>query len=74
MQGLSQGSSFIKTDVTLVIALVDENGKTLASIQGSAKGMGGSVVKSAVQGIDNIKIDSDIKPLLEKICSKPAYR
>jgi hypothetical protein len=74
VQGLSQGSSFIKTDVTLVIALVDENGKTLASIQGSAKGMGGSVVKSAVQGIDNIKIDSDIKPLLEKICSKPAYR
>jgi TolB-like protein len=72
VQGLSQSSSFIKTDVTLAMTLVDENGKEIASIQGAAKGMGGSVVKSASQGIDNVKIDKDLKPLLDKLCSTKA--
>jgi TolB-like protein len=73
VQGLSQSSSFIKTEVTLVMTLVDEAGKELASVQGAAKGTGGSVVKSAMQGIDNVKIDKDLKPLLEKMCSaKPS--
>jgi TolB-like protein len=69
VQGLSQSSSFIKTDVTLVMTLVDESGKELASLQGTAKGTGGSLVKSASQGIDNVRIDKDIKPMLEKMCS-----
>jgi TolB-like protein len=69
VQGLSQSSSFIKTDVTLVMTLVDESGKELASLQGGAKGTGGSFVKSASQGIDNVRIDKDIKPMLEKMCS-----
>jgi len=72
VQGLSQSSSFIKTEVTLAMTLVDENGKELASVQGSAKGMGGSVIKSAAQGIDNVKIDKDLKPLLDKLCSAKA--
>ncbi len=67
--GLSQSSSFIKTDVTLVMTLTDESGKELASIQGAAKGTGGTVVKSAAQGIDNVRIDKDLKGLLEKMCS-----
>jgi TolB-like protein len=69
VQGLSQSSSFIKTDVTLTMTLLDESGKELASLQGAGKGMGGTVVKSASQGIDNIRIDKDLKPLLEKMCS-----
>jgi TolB-like protein len=72
VQGLSQSSSFIKTEVTLAMTLVDENGKELVSVQGSAKGMGGSVIKSAAQGIDNVKIDKDLKPLLDKLCSAKA--
>jgi TolB-like protein len=68
VEGLSQSSSFIKTEVTLSITLIDEDKKEAASIQASAKGIGGSVAKSAVQGIDNVKIDKDLKPLLEKIC------
>ena len=68
VQGLSQSSSFIKTEVTLAMTLVDEDKKEVASIQGTAKGLGGSVAKSAAQGIENVKIDKDLKPLLEKIC------
>ena len=71
VQGLSQSSSFIKTDVTMVLTLLDD-GKELATVQGSAKGIGGSVAKSAAQGIDNLKIDKDLKPLIEKICSAKA--
>ncbi|HEX7509675.1 MAG TPA: CsgG/HfaB family protein, partial [Chitinivibrionales bacterium] len=71
VQGLSQSSSFIKTDVTMVLTLLDD-GKELATVQGSAKGIGGSVVKSAAQGIDNVKIDKDLKPLIEKMCSAKA--
>ena len=69
VRGLSQNSSFIKTEVTMAFALVDENGKELASLQATAKGLGGSVSKSAAQGIDNVKIEKDIKPLLAKMCS-----
>ena len=68
VEGLSQSSSFIKTEITLSMTLIDEEKKEVASLQGSAKGMGGSVAKSAAQGIENVKIDKDLKPLLEKIC------
>jgi TolB-like protein len=69
VQGLSQSGSFIKTDVTLAMSLTDDAGKELASLQGTAKGTGGSMVKSAMQGIDNVRIDKDLKPFLEKMCS-----
>lgn len=72
VQGLSQSSSFIKTEVTLAMTLVDEDKKELASVQGTAKGMGGSLAKSAAQGIENVKIDKELKPLLEKVCGAKA--
>ena len=72
VSGLSESNSFIKTEVTLGIVLLDDDGKEVASITGTAKGMGGSVVKSAAQGIDNVKIDKDIKIILEKLCNAKA--
>jgi TolB-like protein len=65
--GLSESNTFHKTDVSLSMQLVDESGKELASLEGSDKGIGGSFIKSVSQGIDNIKIDKDLKPLLEKM-------
>jgi TolB-like protein len=67
--GLSESNSFLKTEVTMALELVDDNGKELGSIQGTGKGMGGSFIKSASQGIDNVRIDKDLKSLLEKMGS-----
>jgi TolB-like protein len=67
VQGLSQSGSFIKTEVTITISLIDDSGKELASLQAAAKGLGGSIVKSAMQGIENARIDKDLKGLLDKM-------
>jgi TolB-like protein len=69
VQGLSENNTFVKTDVTLALALKDDDGKELGAINGIGKGTGGSLVKSAAQGVDNVKIEKDLKSLLEKICA-----
>lgn len=67
--GLSENNSFVKTEVSLTLALTDEDGKDLASLTGTGKGMGSTLVKSTIAGIDNVKLEGSIKTVLEKICS-----
>jgi TolB-like protein len=72
VQGLSENNTFIKTDVSFTMALKDDDGKELGSLTGKGTGMGGNLVKSAVKGVENVKIEKDLKALLEKICAGAA--
>jgi len=72
VSGLSENNSFIKTTVSITLTLVDEEGKELATVAGASKGLGGSFVKSVAQGIESVKIDKDLKPLLDKLCGAKA--
>ena len=72
VSGLSENNSFIKTTVSITLTLVDEEGKELATVTGASKGLGGSFVKSVAQGIESVKIDKDLKPLLDKLCGAKA--
>jgi TolB-like protein len=66
--GLSENNSFIKTELTAVFTVLDDDGKQLASFTGTSNGVGGSFSKSASNGIDNLKIEKDIRPALDQIC------
>lgn len=68
VQGLSENNTFIKTDVNLIMTLKDDAGKELGSLNAKGKGTGGNLIKSAVNGAENVKVEKDLKSLLEKIC------
>jgi TolB-like protein len=66
--GISENNSFVKTELTAIFTVLNDDGKQLASFTGSSKGMGGSFAKSVSAGIDNLKIEKDIRPALDQIC------
>ncbi|MFH0920243.1 MAG: CsgG/HfaB family protein [Fibrobacterota bacterium] len=66
--GLSEANTFVKSDVTLAFALLQDN-KNVVAFQKAAKGQGSSYAKSVGMALSNAAIKADIKLILEKICN-----
>ncbi|OGJ94170.1 MAG: hypothetical protein A2487_07720 [Candidatus Raymondbacteria bacterium RifOxyC12_full_50_8] len=71
VQGLSEARTFVKSDVTMGFALI-QDGKSIVSFEKIGKGTGSTLGKSVSQGIGNVGIKSDIKLILDKICGAGA--
>jgi len=69
--GLSAANTFVKSDVTLAFALLQDN-KNVVAFQKTAKGQGSTYAKSVGTALSNAAIKTDIKLILEKICGGAA--
>lgn len=68
VSGLSESNSFIRTEVSAQFTVFNDENEKIDAFTGISKGMGGSIAKSAINGIENMRLDKDLKPALEKIC------
>jgi TolB-like protein len=59
----------MKSDVTLVFALLDKDEKQVLTFQSVSKGTGSDLGKSAANGIEIAKFTADVAAVNQKICS-----